>query len=720
MSKSKTENKQKETPEVSILTEEAIGIASETIDDSNKGGWRLKAFGFIFIALVAFMAFYGAHLFVSSENQRFERDLQERTEILVLERSEIFATWLNGISNQARPIVQSDVFRAFSTAIDVNNGDMSAVLEPTVSADDVEGDDFGLSYKDQLPFMINALTDLVQDSDYKAAYMVGRTGNTFLTSVDAPPLLKFQKDEALRVFDNAMIGYSPYRAVAGGIEFDVLYPITPVDISSGVSGATQIIGVFVFTVSVADKLSILLQPNPISGLKGQYRLYQKSLENSVEEIRVGASNSISQINVSGDIITSHALNFAQRAAMDNIGDVYSYGLPVKNSAFFLAWESPVSSARAALDKMTVNVYLIAIFLVFCFVTAFGAFWWRSNSDRNKSLADQYAALAKKIQRQKAILNTVNSSIEEYISMKDVHGKYSYVNPAFAKAVGRPIEEIVGLDSEALFGHGTATRLSKLDDMAMSAQKPIKTIDEIYLQGDKRHIQISKVPLTFENDSCVVTVGRDITDFVEDQERRERSVKQTVSALVNAVELRDPHLAGHSRRVNEFATAVAHDLSTDIRLKRTVEIASNLCQIGKINIPRDILTAERRLTKEEFEVMKGHVDSAISIIGDIEFDLPVAKSIAQMYERLDGSGYPNGLKDDDISLEARILAVSDYFCARIEPRSYRSAILPKDALKYLEQNADKYDPQVVSTLKKIVNSAYGEKIIASIGRDTKDI
>lgn len=713
MSKSKKDNNRSDHSDEIIIVQEDQA-SDNPIDNPDSGGWRLKAFGFVFIALVAFIAFYGAHLFVTSEGERFERDLQERTEILVLERSEIFATWLNGIANQSRPIVQSDIFRAFSTSIDKNNGDMSAVLEPSVAEDGSE-DAIGLSYKDQLPFMINALTDLVQDSDYKASYMIGRTGNTFLTSVDAPPLLKFQKDEALRVFDNAMVSYSPYRAVAGGIEFDILYPITPVDMSSG---TTQIVGVFVFTVSVADKLNVLLQPNPISGLKGQYRLYQKSSDGSVEEIRVGSSSSISKINVSGDIITAHALNFAQRAAMDNIGDVYSYGLPVKNSAFFLVWENPVSAARIALDKMTVNVYLIAIFLVFCFVTAFGAFWWRSNSDRNRSLANQYAGLAKKIQRQKAILNTVNSSIEEYISLKDTKGKYSYVNPAFASSVGRPIEEIIGLDSEALFGHGTATRLSKLDDMAMSTQKPVKTIDEIYLKGEKRHIQISKVPLTFENDSCVVTVGRDITDFVEDQERRERSVKQTVSALVNAVELRDPHLAGHSRRVNEFATAVAHDLSTDIRLKRTVEIASNLCQIGKINIPRAILTAERRLTEEEFEVMKGHVESAISIIGDIDFDLPVAPSIAQMYERLDGSGYPKGLKDDDISIEARILAVCDYFCARIEPRSYRSAILPKDAIKYLEQNGGKYDPQVVSTLKKIVDSAYGEKIIASIGRDTK--
>ena len=257
MSKNNKQNNVDNKAEEIVLAENPDQQEPVSVAVKESSGWRLKSFGFIFIAFVAFIAFYGAHLFVTSENQRFERDLQERTEILVLERSEIFATWLNGVANQSRPIVQSDIFRAFSTAIDENDGDMAAVLEPTVSADDDE-----IGYKDQLPFMINALTDLVQDSDYKAAYMLGRTGNTFLTSVDAPPLLKFQKDEALRVFDNAVVSYSPYRSISGGIEFDILYPVTPVD---GTTSTTQVVGVFVFTVSVADKLNICLlytSPSP--------------------------------------------------------------------------------------------------------------------------------------------------------------------------------------------------------------------------------------------------------------------------------------------------------------------------------------------------------------------------------------------------------------------------------------------------------------------------
>lgn len=678
---------------------------------SRKPSWKIQFFAIIVVALVTFMTFSAARYFLAEESQKVETQLKQRMEIMVLERADIFATWLNGMAEQVRPITQSDVFRVFAAEVDLADGDMASVLSPNQDQaleNEVGGMEQG--FREQLPFMVNALTDLVQDSGHAGAYMLDRRGNTFLTSIDAKPLLQRQKDKALQLFDTKQIAFSPFRESVNGLELDIYIPVLPTEF---MENTNDVVGVFIFTVNVTDKFEVLLRPNPISGLDGSYSLFQR-IEGQIQEVRAMDNGGIFDTPLTADIFADEGLAFGQRSSFDNMAQVYSFAVPVgEDTDFILAWQTASADARSYLDKLIVNVYLIAILFVLSFLTAFGAFWWRSNSDYNRMMANEYADFARKIARQKKLLNGITSTIKEFITLKDKHGKYVYVNPAFAEAVGRPVDDILGLDSASVLGHRTAERLEKLDEMTLSSNKPTSTVDEIYFQGEKRHVQISKVPLITEEEQSIVTVGRDITDFIEEQERRDKSVKQMVQALVRAVELRDPHLAGHSRRVSEFAGAIAHELSSDAKVKRTVEIAANLSQIGKINIPRDILVAERRLTNEEIDIMQGHVESATKILSEIDFDVPVKQTVSQMYERLDGSGYPQGLKDDEISLEARILGVCDYFCARIEPRSYRQAILPKEAISFLEQNADKYDAKVVQALKQIVHSSLGEKLIASV-------
>lgn len=686
---------------------EKNGVSPESKAKSN---FKLQIIGIFVIALVTFVSIFSAKYYVEKEEHSLQTRLQQQIEILVIERSEIFSTWLSGLVNQSKPITQSDIFRLFAAEVDLAKGDVTAVLEPENDENFQNEVANQVTYKDQLPAMVNALTDLVQDSDYKHSYLIDRGGNAIISSIDATALVTEQKNEALRVFENGVVSYGPFRIENNTVLVDAFVPVYPVQFMEGVD---KVVGVFVFTINVTEKLEGLLKANPVSGLAGQYHLFQRGYETEVEEVSAIAPKEIFVSNLPNGIFSDNGLTFADRPAFSGEGNVYSYGKKIEGTDFLLAWQTPAQEARATLDKLTFNVYLIAFTIVLLFMTSFGAFWWRSNSDHNKLLAEQYAKFANRINRQKELLNSINNTIKEYIGLKDKNGKYSYVNPAFAESVGKTVDDVIGLDDEAIFGHGTAQRLKKLDEMTKSSGQSITTIDEVYMMGEKRHLQISKVPVHFDNEDGIVTVTRDITDLVEEQHKREKSIKQTVSALVRAVELRDPHLSGHSKRVSEFATAVAQDISSDIRVKRAVEMAANLSQIGKLDIPNEILTAETRLTEKQQKIMQGHIQSAENILSDIDFDVPVPQAVGQMYERLDGSGYPRGLKEDEICLEARILGVCDYFAARIEPRSYRQAITPSEAIKFLEQNSDKYDPRVVRALRGIVESSTGEKIIASV-------
>jgi PAS domain S-box-containing protein len=414
-------------------------------------------------------------------------------------------------------------------------------------------------------------------------------------------------------------------------------------------------------------------------------------------------------------LPDHTIPFDQRASVDNDQQVYSVGVAVNGPTWWIVQEIGVGAVDAAVSGFMAAAIAVAVLVVIAVIAAFGAFWWRLSNEHSSALAEQFRRLAARIDAQKRLLNSINDTIADYIGLKGLDGTYSYVNPAFARALGRDVDKITGLDDGAVFGQGTAERLRISDQRALTANTAVTVSEEIYL-GKKLHsLQISKVPYHGEDGrvSGIVSVTRDVTELVEQQRKKEQAVQQMVGALVRAVELRDPYLAGHSRRVAGFATAVAQRLDASAEDIATVEIAANLSQIGKLAISRDLLNKPDRLTEAEIAEMQRHLDHAAGILREIDFGLPVFETVIQMHERLDGKGYPDGLSGDQILRTARILGACDVFCARVEPRAYRSGIAAEAALEILEQNADRYDPAIVAALRETVSSVAGEKLIAGL-------
>jgi HD-GYP domain-containing protein (c-di-GMP phosphodiesterase class II) len=175
----------------------------------------------------------------------------------------------------------------------------------------------------------------------------------------------------------------------------------------------------------------------------------------------------------------------------------------------------------------------------------------------------------------------------------------------------------------------------------------------------------------------------------------------VEALIRAIELRDPFLVGHTRRLRGYALDVGRRLDLAERDLTTVDLAASLCQIGKIFVPDEILTKPGRHTEAEAEVMRAHVTHALEVLGPIDFDLPVARVVGEMYERLDGSGYPRGLRSEEIGLLARILGATDVFCALTEPRAYRDKLGSDRALEHLAAHPHLFDIVVTSVLADVV-------------------
>jgi putative nucleotidyltransferase with HDIG domain len=151
---------------------------------------------------------------------------------------------------------------------------------------------------------------------------------------------------------------------------------------------------------------------------------------------------------------------------------------------------------------------------------------------------------------------------------------------------------------------------------------------------------------------------------------ENSMKATVETMARIVECRDPYTSGHQKRTSVLAEAIAKEMELPEKRVEGIRIAAMIHDMGKINIPSEILTKPARLTDIEYRMIKQHPTIAFDILEDVEFPWPLANIILQHHERMDGSGYPKGLSGDEILLEARILAVADVVEAMSSHRPYR--------------------------------------------------
>lgn len=183
----------------------------------------------------------------------------------------------------------------------------------------------------------------------------------------------------------------------------------------------------------------------------------------------------------------------------------------------------------------------------------------------------------------------------------------------------------------------------------------------------------------------------------------RSLEGVVGALSAVAERRDPYTAGHSRRVAKLACAIARELGLSEDRVEGLRVAALLHDIGKTSVPAEILAKPSRLTELEFGIIKAHPQAAWEILSGIEFPWPVAEVVLQHHERLDGSGYPRGLKGEEILLEARILAVADVVEAMSSHRPYRPARTLEEALREIERGKGVlYDPQVVEACLRLLS------------------
>jgi PAS domain S-box-containing protein len=221
-------------------------------------------------------------------------------------------------------------------------------------------------------------------------------------------------------------------------------------------------------------------------------------------------------------------------------------------------------------------------------------------------------------------------------------------------------------------------------------------------GEELWAQISSVPIVWEDQPATLNFVRDITIQKKAEEELRQSVDKlrkitgaTIQAMAQTVEVRDPYTAGHQRRVADLARAIATRMKLSSDRVDGIRLAGVIHDIGKISVPAEILSKPGLLTPLEFSLIKTHSQVGYDILKDIEFPWDIATMVLQHHERLDGSGYPQGVTGDRILLEARILTVADVVEAMASHRPYRPSLGLDKALEEIGGKKGRfYDPDVV--------------------------
>lgn len=193
-----------------------------------------------------------------------------------------------------------------------------------------------------------------------------------------------------------------------------------------------------------------------------------------------------------------------------------------------------------------------------------------------------------------------------------------------------------------------------------------------------------------------------TELIQATTRLSRMLDQVVEALSHTLEQRDPYTAGHQERVAALSVAIARRMGLPEARIAAVRTGALLHDIGKIGIPAELLAKPGRLSVDEFNLVKGHARMGREIVSRVAFDDAVHAVVAQHHERLDGSGYPDGLRGDDITLEARIVAVADVVEAMTSHRPYRAALgLGVAEAEIRNLRGDKLDAAAVDACLEII-------------------
>lgn len=301
--------------------------------------------------------------------------------------------------------------------------------------------------------------------------------------------------------------------------------------------------------------------------------------------------------------------------------------------------------------------------------------------------------------------TIFDALPDGVLVTDADFTIIYANRAFMEMTDKPADTLIGKQCFDVFpcalchgdqcplrrAAGGAMRLEYAEDphCKRSSNMPDMVTTLALHQADGHFVGI------LDKVTDVSSLRRAQVELNRSHERMRKTMGAVIQALSLTIEKRDPYTAGHQRRVTKLCRAIATEMGLPWGRIQGLRMAAAIHDLGKIHVPAAILNKPGPMTEHEMAIIRQHPQTAYEILKGLDFPWPLAETIYQHHERLDGSGYPRGLKGDEIILEARILGVSDVAESIYSFRPYRPGRGPRAAREALQKGRDVlYDARVV--------------------------
>lgn len=672
---------------------------------SRRMGWFMAVILALVLGAAATLAWFNINMAETALKQEVERRLQFAAQ----EKAGGLSLWFNSLQSQANRLIGADLFRLFASEVNELGSDIAPLLK--ASDEGASGSDDMSQLASQLPLMRNLLQEFVSYSGFLSGRLTNTDGQTYLSTEVTPAPLSLEQQQAVKnTIAKGEIGILPVRKTSNGLVLDLVVPIFAPQYVENRS--EQAVATLMLSVMATSRLGETIESTKNGAAFGTTRIFQ--ITDGFLQDLLPLSGEVRNVPA-WKLGAQSTLPFEIREGVAVPGEVYGLGVKVPELPWMVVQEVPVESALKPFWGKRNEILVWAGISVVVVLLALLAVWWWLVGRSARSVNTELLHLYQVSTQQKQLLDGINSAVADGIVLTDRGGMVQYANQAFARMVGRSDEELVGMDCAAIFGYDTALRLYKQLDIAMQTETPFMFRDVLWLQSRKFHYEVTCSP--YRNETGVVTgavsVFRDISQLVEAQERNQRMIRQTIAAFTHAVEAVDPYLGGQSSYMAALGASLVRELGLGEEDESTVRTAASLSQIGKMQLPRDLLTKPGAFTPEERQMMERHVEYALETLKNINFELPVLEAISQMNEFMDGTGYPEKLHGEEIGIHGRILAVANTFCALVRPRSYRNAKSVEAALNILEAESARYDQRVVRALREFLKTPAGEKFLRSL-------
>jgi PAS domain S-box-containing protein len=693
-------------------------MSDNQLDDTEKKKtYKALSFGVLLLAAVVIAGIWGTFKFVEEQRQRDLRNWEVRLGIVADSRAASVDDWLRK---------QEQAIGTLAT-----NASLQVYLTQLVIETEENGN--AIAEVPEAGYLINLLNNQAVISGFwepeepqiranvarpgrAGIGLTDATGKLLVSSGNMPPMNPTIRAAMAKAGDGEPALIDMYEGINGDPTLGFVWPIFAVQDEGSPS---DIIGYVIGLRTVQTSLfPLLFQPGDTLQSAENYLVRKDgNLVQYISPLADGTLPLARKLSAKDDLAAAFVVdNPGSFAIASNYlgSQVLVTGRALTAAPWYFVRTVTEQEALAETDQRLSTMLGIFLLLIFAIAGTVIAVWRHGTSLRAAELAVRYKEMAETLKERSEFLKIVTDQQPTSIAVFDAEDKYTFANTVAAADVEISQEEMIGKKAASVLGPEQARDIVEMTNLVRQDYEPRSVINRLKSTGEEgtdRVIKSDFVPLRSArvNSKEVLTVFQDISDVVIAQERREAVLRDLVSTLVAFVDRRDPYSADQSRRVAKVAVAIAGEMGASEDLVRTVDIAGNLMNIGKILVPPELLTKTKNLTKKEMEIIRNSLVASADLLEDVNFDLPVASTLRQLQENFDGSGQPNGLVGTEISESARIIAVANAFVGMVSPRAYRSALSFSAAVKNLLEDSDvRYDRRMVSALINYLENRGGRE------------